>query len=209
MTSRLALLLLLLVLPLAAHAADPVAGVDFVEVPEGKPFAPSRGKVEVAEVFGYSCIHCFHFEPAVAAWKRKQPVDVKFVQVPAAFGGYWTSYARAYFAAQSLRLLDSTHDAVYKAVHVTGALPVQNVSHAQIAAFYGTLGADPKRFAKAMGSPAVDVQIERARKFAVTAGVEGTPTMVVAGRYRVTARTLDDAWRTVDFLVARERAAAR
>ena len=42
MKSRFALLLLLL-LPLFAHAATPVAGVDYVEIPGGKPFAPLNG----------------------------------------------------------------------------------------------------------------------------------------------------------------------
>lgn len=208
MKSRL-LLLLMLLLPSFAHAADPVAGVDYVEMPDGKPFAPVRDKVEVAEVFSYSCVHCFQFQARISDWARGQPAHVNFTSVPAAFGGYWTSYARAYFAAESLGLLERTHEAVYRAVHVTGALPVQNVSHAEIAAFYGTLGADPKRFAAAMQGKAVEARIERARKFAMDVGVEGTPTLVVAGRYRVTARTLDDAWRTIDFLVARERAARR
>lgn len=208
MLSRL-LLLLMLILPSLAHAADPVAGVDYVEMADGKPLAPVRGKVEVAEVFSYSCIHCFHFQSQISDWARKQPAHVSFTRVPAAFGSYWTTYARAYYAAQSLGLMDRTHDAVYRAVHVSGALPVQNVSAAQIADFYGTLGADPKRFAAAMQGKSVNTRIERARKFAMDAGVEGTPTLVVAGKYRVTARTLDDAWRTIDFLVARERAARR
>lgn len=208
MTLRL-LLLLMLVLPSMAHAADPVAGVDYVELAEGRPFAPVPGKVEVAELFSYSCVHCFHFESQISDWARKQPAHVSFTAVPAVFGSYWTSYARAYFAAESLGLLERTHDAVYRALHVTGALPVQNVSHAEIAAFYGTLGADPEKFAAAMQSTATDARIERARKFAMDAGVEGTPTLVVAGKYRVTARTLDDAWRTIDYLVARERAARR
>lgn len=208
MSLRFALLLMLLLPPLA-QAADPVAGVDYVEIPDGKPFAPAKGKVEVAEVFGYSCIHCFHFESEIRQWARRQPAHVSFTAVPAVFGSFWTSYARAYFAAESLGVLDQTHDAVFRAVHVSGALPVQNVSHAEIASFYGTLGVNPKRFAAAMQGKAVDAKVERAKRFAVDTGVEGTPTLVVAGKYRITARTLADGWKTVDFLVARERAAAR
>lgn len=208
MKLHFALLLMLLVPPLA-HGADPVAGVDYVEIPEGKPFAPATGKVEVAEVFGYSCIHCFHFESEVRAWARKQPAHVQFTAVPAVFGGYWTSYARAYYAAESLGVLDQTHDALYRALHVSGALPVQNVSNAEIASFYGTLGVDPKRFAAALEGKEVEGRIERAKRFAMDAGVEGTPTLVVAGKYRVTARTPADAWKTVDYLIARERAASK
>jgi thiol:disulfide interchange protein DsbA len=200
------LLLLALLLPLAAHAAAPVAGTDYVEIPGGQPFAPVRGKVEVAEVFGYSCIHCWHLEPTLAAWKKRQPAHVKFTPVPAAFGGYWTTFARAYFAAQKLGLLERTHTAVFTAVHETGSLPVQNVSNGEIASFYAGHGADPKAFAAAMTSPEVEAQLDRARRFTMASGVEGTPTLIVNGRYRITARSFDEAMRTVDYLVAREGA---
>src|SRR5688500_6235588 len=106
MKSRL-LLLLLALLPAVAGAAPaaapaPVEGKDYVVIPDGKPFAPLNGKVEVVEVFGYTCIHCAHLEPIISAWKRKQPSYVRLTPVPAAFGGYWIPYARAYYAAEVL-----------------------------------------------------------------------------------------------------------
>ena len=208
MKSRFALLLLLL-LPLLAHAATPVAGVDYVEIPGGKPFAPLKGKVEVVEVFGYTCIHCAHFEPQLAAWKKRQPAHVRFTPVPAAFGGYWMPYARAYYAAQQLGVLGKTHEAMFKALHEQGSLPIQNASNQEIAAFYARYGANPKVFAATMDSPAVEAQLQRSRQFVQAAGIEGTPTLVVNGKYRVTARTLDDALRITDYLVAREHAAGK
>ena len=42
--------------------------------------------------------------------------------------------------------------------------------------------------------------------FAVASGIEGTPSMVVNGKYRVTARSMEDMLRVTDFLVAKERA---
>ena len=208
MKSRFALLLLLL-LPLLAHAATPVAGVDYVEIPGGKPFAPLKGKVEVVEVFGYTCIHCAHFEPQLAAWKKRQPAHVRFTPVPAAFGGYWMPYARAYYAAQQLGVLGKTHEAMFKALHEQGSLPIQNASNQEIAAFYARYGANHKVFAATMDSPAVEAQLLRSRQFVQAAGIEGTPTLVVNGKYRVTARTLDDALRITDYLVAREHAAGK
>ena len=208
MKSRLMLLLLAL-LPLFAHAAEPVAGADYVEIPGGKPYAPLDGKVEVVEVFGYTCIHCAHFQPVVDAWLKKQPSSVRFTPLPAAFGGYWMPYARAYYAAAKLRVLGKTHDAMFKALHETGSLPIQNASDEEIAAFYANYGADPKAFVAAMQSPATALLLDRSRDFAVATGIEGTPTIVVNGKYRVTARSFDDALRITDYLVARERAARR
>ena len=209
------LLLLLALLPLAASATQPVAvpapveGKDYVLIPDGKPYAPLAGKVEVVEVFGYTCIHCAHFQPVVSAWHRKQPSWVRFTPVPAAFGGYWTPYARAYYAAAKLRVLARSHDDVFKALHETGKLPIQNASNEEIAAFYAGYGADPGAFLAAMQSPATDLLLQRSTDFATATGIEGTPTLVVNGKYRVLGRSFDDTLRITDFLVARERAARK
>ena len=209
MKSRFAVLLLFLLAPLLAVAAEPVAGTDYVEIPGGKPYAPLDGKVEVVEVFGYTCVHCAHFQPVIGAWQKKQPAWVRFTPLPAAFGGYWMPYARAYYAAAKLRVLGKTHDAVFKALHETGSLPIQNASDEEIATFYAGYGAEPKAFIAAMRSPATDLLLDRSRDFALATGIEGTPTLVVNGKYRVTGRSFDDTLRITDFLVARERAARK
>ena len=209
MKARFAVLLLFLLAPLLAVAAEPVAGTDYVEIPGGKPYAPLDGKVEVVEVFGYTCVHCAHFQPVIGAWQKKQPAWVRFTPLPAAFGGYWMPYARAYYAAAKLRVLGKTHDAVFKALHETGSLPIQNASDEEIATFYAGYGAEPKAFIAAMRSPATDLLLDRSRDFALATGIEGTPTIVVNGKYRVTGRNFDDTLRITDYLVARERAARK
>lgn len=207
MKSRLVLLLLAL-LPLFANAAaTPVEGTDYVVIADGQPFAPLNGKVEVVEVFGYTCIHCANFQPQIDAWKKKQPASVRFTPVPAAFGGYWMPYARAYYAAEKLGLLGKTHNAMFKALHEQGSLPIQNASSEEIAAFYVPYGANAKTFAATMDSAAVEAQLARSKAFIQATGVEGTPTMIVNGKYRVTIRGLEETLRVTDYLVARERAA--
>ncbi|HYM85369.1 MAG TPA: thiol:disulfide interchange protein DsbA/DsbL [Pseudoxanthomonas sp.] len=214
MKSRFLLLLLALV-PLFANAAPDVAtpvpaeGTDYVVIADGKPYAPLDGKVEVVEVFGYTCIHCAHFQPVVSAWQKKQPSWVRFTPVPAAFGGYWTTYARAYYAAAKLRVLAKTHDATFKALHETGSLPIQNASNEEVAKFYAGYGADPKAFVAAMQSPATNLLLERSTQFATASGVEGTPTLIVNGKYRVKGSNFDDSLRITDYLVAKERAAGK
>jgi thiol:disulfide interchange protein DsbA len=209
MKSRFAVLLRLLLMPLLAGAAEPVAGTDYVEIPDGKPYAPLNGKVEVVEVFGYTCIHCAHFQPSIGAWQKKQPPWVRFTPLPAAFGGYWMPYARAYYAAARLRVLGKTHEQMFKALHETGSLPIQNASDEEIAAFYAGFGADPKAFVASMQSPATQLLLDRSRDFALATGIEGTPTIVVNGKYRVTGRNFDDTLRITDYLVAKERAARK
>ncbi|SDQ28919.1 Thiol:disulfide interchange protein DsbA [Pseudoxanthomonas sp. CF385] len=213
MASRLlpVLITLLALMPAVALAAPPapaplVEGEDYVVIENGTPYAPLNGKVEVVEVFGYTCVHCAHFEPTLAAWKKTLPKHVRLTPVPAAFGGYWIPYARAFFAARQLGVQERTHQAVFDALHKTGALPIQNASADEIATFYASQGVDRAKFSAALRGEQVDQQLARAREWAAAAGVEGTPSIIVNGKYRVIGgRTYGDMLKIVDRLIARER----
>ncbi len=187
----------------------PVAGKDYVEIAGGTPFEPAAGKVEVVEVFGYTCPHCASFEPLLQGWKAQQPADVKVIALPAAFGGYWVPYAKAFYAAESMGLAEKTHQAMFNAIHVERSLPVQPLpTNEQIAAFYAKHGANAQQFASTMDSFAVDGKLKRAMQFITRSGVDATPMLVVAGKYRVTGQGLEDNLRIAEHLIARERAAA-
>lgn len=210
-------LLLTALLPLAALAASPktapkgpapVEGVDYVVIEGGQPYASAKGKIEVVEVFGYTCLHCANFEPLVAKWKGKLPADVVFTPVAAPMGEQWIPYARAFFAARSMGLVGKTHDAMFRALHVDGTLPLTQPTPEEIAGFYARYGADPLKFVAVMASPATDAQIAKAREFMIRSGVEGTPTIVVHGKYRVLGSPAERL-RIADHLIARERAAKR
>lgn len=188
----------------------PVAGVDYVEIANSQPYAPLNGQVEVAEVFGYTCGGCAQFEPVVKAWKARQPADVRFSPVPAAFGGYWIPYARAFFAAEILGLQEKTHEAMFNAVHVQRSLPVQGVTPEQFGEFYAKHGGDAKAFVATFNSFGIEAKLNRAKQFAMRTQVQSTPTMVVNGKYAVQVTEsggYDKMLSTVDHLVAQERAA--
>ena len=203
-----ALLLALAWLPGAALAqSTPQAGRDYVEIPGGQAWSARPGRIEVAELFGYTCPHCAHFEPLLAQWKQRQGKDVDLALVPAVYGGAWDVWARAFFAASDLGLLPRSHEAVFAAIHRDGRLP-RNPSAQELGTFFSSYGVDGDRFRAAMADPKVDARMDRAREFAIASGAEGTPTLVVNGRYRVTAASLEDALRITDWLVARERSRA-
>jgi thiol:disulfide interchange protein DsbA len=186
----------------------PVPGTDYVEIAGGQPFAPAMGKIEVVEVFGYTCPHCAQFEPAFKAWKSRQPADVNVLPLAAPFGGYWEPYARAFYAAESMGLVDKTHDAMFRAVHIERSLPTPPsvAKPDQIAPFYAQYGADPKKFAGTMSSFAVDAKMKRAGQFLVRSGVDSTPSLVVNGKYRIIGgNSFEDQLRILDHLVAMER----
>jgi thiol:disulfide interchange protein DsbA len=206
-------LLLLACLPVSAALAQGgraapapvVEGVDYVVIADGRPWQPLAGRIEVVEVFAYPCGYCRELHPEVEAWKRTLPRDVRFSYVPAAFD-LQDRHARAFFAAEAQGALGKTHDATFHALHDTGTLPARGVTVDELVAFHAGLGLDAARFRAALQSPAIDAKMNDARAFAVRAGIQGTPTLIINGRYRVQGRSLADLVRIADALITQLRA---
>ena len=182
-----------------------VPGTDYVEIPGGQPFAPLDGKVEVVEVFAYSCGHCAAFDPLVTAWKRRLPADVRFTMLPAVFYEQ-DNFPKAFFAAESVGVIDRVHTPLFNAMHIERSLR-PNASADDIIAFMGKQGVDAGQLRGTIDSFAVNAKIARTKQFIVRSGIDATPTVVVNGKYKVRGRSLEDILRITDQLIARERAA--
>ena len=190
-----------------AATATPRPGVDFVvlEKPVAR-YAKRKAAIEVAEVFSYACIHCAHFQPMVDAWLKTKPKDVQFEYVPAVFGGPFTAFAAAFFAAESTGVRARSHSGIFKAIFEEKAIPVANLEG--IAGLYARWGVDPQVFFDTMESPKVREQMAKARAFHAEAKVMGTPTLVINGKYLVSAtndRSFPGMMRTLELVLARER----
>ncbi len=205
------LLSLLVMLPLAACAATPanaplVEGKDYERIAKSGPFQPLAGKIEVVEVFGYTCPHCAHFEPQLEAWAAKLPADVRFTPVPAAFGGVWDAWALAYYAADEVGVAKRSHAAVFKALHEDGSLPMQNVSADELANFYTAYGVSADRYKQALRGDAVQKRVAEARAFAQRTQVPGTPAIIINGQYLVRGNSFEDQLRVASKLISEARA---
>jgi thiol:disulfide interchange protein DsbA len=195
--------------PTTAAKFVPKEGLDYVVLDTPQP-RWGVGKLEVAEVFSYRCIHCAEFQPKVNAWKKTMPADVRWEYVPGVFGGSWDDFARAYFAAQLMGVQPRTHDLVFKAVFVDKVLTTG--SPEEIAKMYAGWGVDKAKFLATMSSFGVTGKLSRAKQFALRTGVDGTPTIIINGKYRVGVTPehgFDGMLVTTNFLLARERAAMR
>src|SRR6185369_10326274 len=102
------LIALLIVLPLTASAAPlvdfdtkPRPGIDYEILPTPQPTF-GQGKIEVAEVFSYACIHCSEFQPLVDNWLKSLPKEARYEYVPAPLQSVWENFARGFFAAKIL-----------------------------------------------------------------------------------------------------------
>ena len=161
-------------------------------------------KVEVLEVFSYACIHCAHFEPFVVNWKKTMPADAQFGYMPAVFNPTWEAFARAYYAAEVLGISKQSHEAMFKAVHEERR-PFRSAE--DLAKFYTAYGKTEQQVLDAMKSFGVEMKMNRSLQQVPKYGVDGTPTVIVAGKYRITggsAGGMEKIFDVVNFLVAKE-----
>ena len=203
MTRTLLGLLFSLLLPAAAFAATPAApveGVDYVLIDGAQPYRPLQGKVEVVEVFAYWCPHCAQVQPMLDAWKRRLPQGVRFTYVPLATEG-GDPLSRAYFASEALGAVERTHAALFRAMHDDGTMPM-NPSDGELQDWFVGQGLPAARLKAAWNSPATAANLRQANAFEHAVDIEGTPTLVVNGRYRIISGDHEAMLRTADALIA-------
>lgn len=206
-------------LPVFAQAAAPAEPAnDGALYQSGRDYFPiepvqstnSGDQIEVIEVFGYSCIHCAHLAPLLAAWKKELPADVKLDYMPAVFGGIWEVYGRAYYAAETMGVLAKTHDPLFEALH-TEHRKIGSLD--DLGAWYAEHGVDKAQFLATMESFTVNAKIAQAQQQVPRYGVDGTPSLIVNGKYRVVAPRGDGSFtkmlQITDWLIERERAAKK
>lgn len=181
-------------------------GLHYFEI-EQAPVA-SRDAVEVVELFSYLCTHCNTFEPYVNSWVERAPEYVDFRRLPVVFGRQsWEMYARGFITAELMDLSEEAHmammDRLWKEKKILRSLD-------EIADFYTGFGADKEKFLSTAQSFAVDGRLRKDQSLVRAYGITGTPSLVVAGRYRVAGNaavpSFEAMLEVVDFLVERERA---
>ena len=170
--------------------------------------AVDPGRIEVAEFFWYGCSHCYNFEPMIAQWKKGMAEDVAFRAIPAVWRDNMELHARAYYTAQALGVLDTMHLALFQAMNVDRK-PL--ASKTEIADLFTANGVSEEDFLKTFDSFGINSQVRQGIAVGKAAGLSGTPSMMVNGKYHVTARQAGGQagmLKVVDFLVEKERAAA-
>jgi len=216
----------LVALGTTAQATDWVAGKQYSILPQAQRTNVAPGKVEVMEVFSYGCPHCDQFRPVMKRLKAALPANAQLVYLPAGWSEAenWPLMQRAYLTAQSLGVADKAHDAMFDAVWSTGELAVLDGNNRlkpkaalpnidAMARFYQRVtGVKAADFVAASKSFGVDLKIRQADSQIKAMQVTGTPTLVVAGKYRVNNENLtsnDDMIELVKYLVAKETPAPK
>lgn len=188
---------------LSAQAWALDEGIDFTILPNPQP-TETGDKIEVLEVFMYSCPHCFHLEPTLEKWRETQPANVAFRRMPAVFGTKPDLQAQAFYAAELLGAQEKFTLAMFDAIHVKK----QKISDENVVVTIAEgAGIDGAEFRKALNSFDVNMKVNRARNVTKNYGIDGVPAVVVNGKYRTSpAQTgsREGLVKVIDQLIARE-----
>jgi thiol:disulfide interchange protein DsbA len=159
-------------------------GNEYVTLPTPHQRYSKAGKVEVVEVFSYGCVHCAQFAQLADGLRKQLPKGAEFKLLPAPFNEQWMPYARAYYAADKLGVVDRTHLALFKA-KFDDHYPINSMD--ELADFYQRQGVDRAKFLQLATSPEATAKMASDLALIQKWQVDGTPTIVVDGKYRVAA----------------------
>ena len=217
---RILFALAALVLASQVPAASWEAGKHYevLDQPQRTNVAP--GKVEVMEVFSYGCPHCDRFQSTIARLKTTLPSNVQFVFLPAGWNKAegWPLFQRAYLTAQSMGVAEKGHSEMFNAVWHSGELAVVDLKTQELKRNLPTIDDVAKLYSRVAGVKAaefvstsksfgIDMKIRAADAQIMAMKVDGTPALIVNGKYKVlneSVRTGDELVELVKFLVAKE-----
>jgi len=226
MKKRTAVLMsfLALVFTSFAHAATYTEGVNYFLVSPAQHTNVPAGKIEVAEVFSYGCPFCAQFSPLIRQLQASLPSNAQMTFIPASFipAEGWPMFQRATCTAQILGIFDKTHDKVFDAVWKTGELAISDPKTHQIkhplptiedvAKYYNHISGVPvQKFVDTSKSFAVDTAMRRDDALVLSYHIDGTPSLVVNGKYRITVQSAGGTAQMIEvakYLVAQESKAS-
>lgn len=199
-----------------------VEGKNYFRIEPAQPTA-HPGKIEVTEAFSYGCPACNAFYPTVDQIAKSLPANAVMNYLPVAFrpDENWPVYQRAFFAAQALGVQEKSHDAMFDATWKTGETATYDLNAGRpkpqsawptiedMAKFYAKFGVDPKEFVAVANSFTVNTKMKQADEMVKAYGVDGTPTLVINGKYRFTPTSAGGYAQSVEltnWLVAKEAA---
>ena len=163
-------------------------------------------KIEVTEVFWYGCPHCYAFEPLITSWEEKLPSDVAFVRSPGMWNPTMEVHAQIYYAAEALGIAEKIHPVAFNEIHQKRNYLQTEDAIRDMFVREGVAAAD---FDKAWKSFSVTSAVKRAGTRMRDYKVQGVPSLVVNGKYLVSAGgavpTQTDMLKVVDFLIQKER----
>jgi thiol:disulfide interchange protein DsbA len=196
----------LALLPLVARAQE---GVSYTTLRRPLP-VDAQDKIEVAEFFTYGCRFCYSLEGLLEAWVPKLKPDTVFRHIPAVFEDpRFVLDAALFYTFEALGVLGKLHRPLFDAIHLNR---LRTSNKEALFAWLAQQGVDTQKFEATMNSFGVQSKLKRAGQLTLGSGIDGTPALLVHGRYTISAEqgpTQEGMLATADRLVATLRRSLR
>ena len=180
------------------------AGVHYDRLVPVQGTSSPPDKIEVAEFFWYGCVYCYRMDAYIEEWKKDQPQEVNFINIPALWDATMETHARLFLALQAVGELDAAHRDVFRAIHTENRLLLRLNDQERFVERYGVSAED---FRNAFRSFSVESSLGRIKDLMRRYRILAVPAFVVNGKYvvRVTPNSdMPQLLEVVDELVQRE-----
>ncbi len=145
-------------------------------------------QVIVYEFFGYKCPHCSNFQTYMKPWHDKMPKNVKLVRVPVVFQPGWDILAKAYYTAETMGIIEQTHQPFFDAIHKKrkNFRSIEDIA----SWFEDEFSVDKEAFLSTANSFMIDSKVRQSSNMTRKMQIKSTPTLVVNGKYKPNVKAL-------------------
>jgi thiol:disulfide interchange protein DsbA len=148
----------------------------------------SQDQVIVYEFFGYKCPHCSSFQLYAEPWAKKLPKNVKLVRVPVVFQPGWDILAKAYYTAETMGIIEKTHQPMFNAIHKEHK---RFRTIEDVADWYAqNFNVDKDAFLSTANSFMIDSKIRQSDNMMRKMKITSTPSIIINGKYKPNKKTL-------------------
>lgn len=185
-------------------------GAHYTRLVPTQPTVGGPDKVEVAEIFMYSCPHCMDLERFLQDWEEDMDPNVRFVRIPAIFNNLAATHAQLHYTEEVLarngQLADRNafRTMVFNEIHRRGN---SLGSESAIQRIFARAGVDEDTFRRTWSSFEVSQSMRKAADLTRRYGVMSVPMVIVNGKYRTDAGSAGSypaLLEVIDELTARE-----
>lgn len=165
-------------------------GANYTRMVPTQPTVGGADKIEVAEVFMYSCPHCYDLETFIHQWEQSKDPNVRLVRIPAVFNQIARLHAQLYYTEEFLDRAGKFEDRnafrnmVFEEFHRRGN---RLTSEDAIQRLFVKAGISEADFQRTWGSFEVNQALRVAQDLARRYGITSVPTIIVNGKYRTDA----------------------
>ncbi len=171
-------------------------GKDYLRLKHPQPTSTGE-KIEVAEVFSYSDPESYRLEPVVSRWERGKQENAQLVRVPYVLKPEDVVFAKAFYAARTLGVLELVHGALFDAIHISG----RDLSdEKKMAEFFAEFGVAEQDFKRVFNSSVTLTEVKKADLLNKGYGMSKAPALIVNGTYMCNEQMAGSSPKLVEIL---------